>query len=189
MCTRRSPRTLLVAMAVFIAVGTTHAADLLPRATQPEEVGLSSERLERLTHVTQAHVETGRLPGAVLVIARYGKIAYFKSFGYRDRAKEAPMATDAIFRLHSITKPITCVAVMILHEEGKLQVYDPVSRYLPELANLKVGIEKTDPATGQPTFDTVEVRREITIQDLLRHTSGLTYGSPNGAHVKELYHE
>jgi CubicO group peptidase (beta-lactamase class C family) len=110
--------------------------------------------LARLSSVTHAHVETGQIPGAVLLIARYGRIAYFESFGYRDRAAGAPMTKEAIFRIASMTKPITSVAVMMLHEEGKLQLYDPVPRYLPELAKLKVGVEKVDPQTGQKTFDT-----------------------------------
>jgi len=179
-----SPRGVLVAIALCIVVGTTSAADLLPHATQPEDVGLSSERLERLTRVTQAHIETGRLPGAVVLLARHDKIAYFRSFGFRDRATEAPMTTDAIFRLYSMTKPITTVAAMLLHEEGLLHLSDPVSRYLPELTKLKVGVEKTDPAPGQTTFDTTEAQREITIQDLLRHTSGFTDGTFGEVPVK-----
>ena len=190
MLTRSSLNGWLIALVVWLAGGTTQAADLLPRVAQPEEVGLSSERLERLARVTQGHVETGRLPGAVILLARYGKIAYFASFGYRDRTKEALMATDAIFRIYSMTKPITSTAVMMLHEEGKLQLYDPVSLYLPELAKLKVGVEKTDPSTGQKAFETVEAQREITIQDLLRHTSGFTSGRlGRDAHVKKLYRE
>jgi CubicO group peptidase (beta-lactamase class C family) len=189
MVTRRAPQSLLIAMTVWLSVGTIQAADLLPRVTQPEEVGLSSERLERLAQVTQAHVETGRLPGAVILLARYGKIAYFTSFGFRDRANEAPMTTDAIFRIYSMTKPITSVAVMMLHEEGKLQLYDPVSLYLPELTKLKVGVEITDLGTGQKTFETVQAQRDITIQDLLRHTSGFTYGRRGDTQVHELYLE
>ena len=190
MLTRSSRNGWLIALVVCLAAATAYGADLLPHVAQPEEVGLSSERLERLTRVTQEHVDTGRLPGAVILLARYGKIAYFASFGYRDRAKEAPMTTDAIFRIYSMTKPITSTAVMMLHEEGKLQLSDPVSLYLPELAKLKVSVEKTDPSTGQKTFETVDAQREITIQDLLRHTSGFTNG-PLGrdTHVKKLYRE
>lgn len=168
----------------------TCAAAPLPRVAQPEEVGLSSERLERLARVTQEHINSGRLPGAVILLARYGKIAYFASFGYRDRAREAPMTTDAIFRIYSMTKPITSVAVMMLHEEGKLQLSDPVSRYLPELTRLKVGIETTDEKTGHKRFETVAAQREITIHDLLRHTSGFTSGRlGKDSHVNKLYRE
>jgi CubicO group peptidase (beta-lactamase class C family) len=190
MLKHRILKALYLVMVVWLTAGMTHAADLLPRAAQPEEVGLSKERLDRLAQVTQQHITEGRLPGAVILLARYGKIAYFASFGYRDRGKEAPMTTDAIFRIYSMTKPITSVAVMLLHEEGKLQLSDPVSLYLPELANLKVGVEKTDPNSGQTTLETVDAEREITIQDLLRHTSGFTYGRlGKDAPVKKLYRE
>ncbi|MGE3536886.1 MAG: serine hydrolase domain-containing protein [Candidatus Tectimicrobiota bacterium] len=186
------PRALhgwLLGSLLLILSGGLAAAEPLPRATRPEEVGLSSARLERLTRVTQAHVESGRLPGAVLLLARYGKIAYLHSFGYRDRSHEAPMMTDAIFRIYSMTKPITSVALMMLYEEGKLQLYDPVSRYLPEFAGLRVGVEKTDPTTGQTTLETVETPTEMTIQDLLRHTSGLTNPWSGKSPVQTLYRE
>lgn len=182
----RNVSVLLFAVATIVYPVAPHAADPLPRASPAEDVGLSSERLDRLTRITQAHVDEGVLPGAVMLIARNGKIAYFKSLGYRDRAKNAAMATDAIFRIYSMTKPITSVAVMMLQEEGKLQIYDPVSRYLPELAKLKVGVEKTDPATGKTRFETVDASREITVQDLLRHTSGFTYGTRGVTHVHKL---
>jgi CubicO group peptidase (beta-lactamase class C family) len=181
--------SLLLGIVFVLSLGLPHAAEVLPLVDRPEEVGLSSERLARLSTVTHAHVETGQLPGAVLLVARYGRIAYFESFGYRDRAASAPMTKAAIFRIASMTKPITSVAVMTLQEEGKLQIYEPVSRYLPELAKPKVGVEKTDPQTGQKAFDTAEAQREITIQDLLRHTSGLTYGTRGDGPVKQLYRE
>lgn len=189
MATSCAARILLAGIALILAVGTAQGADPLPRAAKPEYVGLASERLARLARVTHAHVESGRLPGAVIAIARYGQLAYVESFGYRDRAVAAPMAPDAIFRIYSMTKPITSVAVMMLQEEGKLQLYDPISRYLPELAKLRVGIEKSDPTTGQKTFDAVEAQREITIQDLLRHTSGFTYGMRGESRVHQLYRE
>jgi CubicO group peptidase (beta-lactamase class C family) len=181
--------SILLGIVFVLSLGLPHAAEVLPLVDRPEEVGLSSERLARLSTVTHAHVETGQLPGAVLLVARYGRIAYFESFGYRDRAASAPMTKAAIFRIASMTKPITSVAVMMLQEEGKLQIYEPVSRYLPELAKPKVGVEKTDPQTGQKAFDTAEAQREITIQDLLRHTSGLTYGTRGDGPVKQLYRE
>jgi len=168
---------LILTIALLIFPAAPRAADPLPRAGSPEEVGLSSERLERLTRVTQGHVDSGLLPGAVILIARHGKIAYFKSFGHRDRAANAVMSLDAIFRLFSMTKPITSVAAMMLHEEGKFQIYDPVSRYLPELAKLKVGI------------DGAETAREITIQDLLRHTSGFTRDKGGDTPIHKLYRD
>ncbi len=182
--TRRTLAVLMVASAVLLPLGIIRAAEPLPRATKPEDVGLSTERLERLGRVAQGHVDSGLLPGAVMLIARNGKIAYFKSVGFRDRAKSAPMTDDSMFRLYSMTKPITSVAVMMLQEEGRLQITDPVSRYLPELARLKMGLEKAD-----GSFETVDANREITIQDLLRHTSGFTSGNRGETHVHKLYQE
>ena len=183
--------TRLALLVAFLFSTPALALDthVLPRAERPEDVGLSTERLARLATITRDHVEAGRLPGAVILLARQGKIAYFESFGHRDRAKGLAMTTDAIFRIYSMTKPITSVAVMMLQEEGYFQVYDPVSRYLPELAKLKVGNERTDPSTGQKTFEAVDAAREITIQDLLRHTSGFTYGNRGVAPVNRMYQE
>jgi CubicO group peptidase (beta-lactamase class C family) len=167
---------LAVAALMFLTPG--HGlADVLPRAPRPEDVGLSTERLARLTKITQEHVEAGRLPGAVILIARQGKIAYFESFGHRDRDRGLAMTPDALFRIYSMTKPITSVAAMMLQEEGRFQIYDPVSRYLPELAKLKVGSEGAD------------APREITIQDLLRHTSGFTYGNRGETPVHRMYRD
>ena len=183
--------TALVFLAAFLFLtpGLGLGVDVLPRAERPEDVGLSTERLARLTKITQDHVEAGRLPGAVILLARYGKIAYFESFGHRDRDKGLAMTRDALFRIYSMTKPITSVAVMMLHEEGHFQISDPVSRYLPELAKLKVGSEGTDASTGQKTFEAVDARRQITIQDLLRHTSGFTYGSRGEGPVNRMYRD
>ena len=167
---------LAVAALMFLTPG--HGlADVLPRAQRPEDVGFSTERLARLTKITQEHVEAGRLPGAVILIARQGKIAYFESFGHRDRDRGLAMTPDALFRIYSMTKPITSVAAMMLQEEGRFQISDPVSRYLPELAKPKVGSERTDAA------------REITIQDLLRHTSGFTYGNRGETPVHRMYRD
>ena len=168
---------LAVAALTLLMPGLGLGADVLPRAQRPEDVGFSTERLARLTKITQEHVEAGRLPGAVILIARQGKIAYFESFGHRDRDRGLAMTPDALFRIYSMTKPITSVAAMMLQEEGRFQIYDPVSRYLPELAKLKVGSEGAD------------APREITIQDLLRHTSGFTYGNRGETPVHRMYRD
>jgi CubicO group peptidase (beta-lactamase class C family) len=104
----------------------------LPKANQPEEVGVSSERLTRVAKAFQADVDKGLIPGAVFLIARNGKVAYFEAVGFRDRDKKIPMSTDAIFQIASMTKPLTSVAMMMLVEEGKIQLNEPVSLYLPE---------------------------------------------------------
>ena len=146
----------------------------LPEAS-PEEVGMSSDRLGRLDAAMQKAVDSGELPGAVVLIARDGQLAYAKSFGWQDRGKKIPMRNDSIFRLYSMTKPVVSVAAMMLVEEGKLGLQEPVSKYIPEFKEMKVGIESTD-AEGKPALKLVDAKRQITVQDLLRHTSGLTYG-------------
>lgn len=162
------------------------AAQALPRATSPADVGMSAERLSRLTAVMKAGVDKGEIPGAVVMIVRRGKVAYLESFGYRDREQKAPMRPDAIFRIASMTKPFTSLAVMLLEEEGKLQITNPASRYLPELKDLKVGVEKTD-AAGKPELVLEPARREMTVQDLLRHTSGLIYPFSGKPLVRQAY--
>jgi CubicO group peptidase (beta-lactamase class C family) len=155
-------------------------------SSNPATLGFSAERLARIGTVLKADIEKGRIPGAVLLVARHGKIAYFEAFGMRDKAKGAPMTKDAIFRIYSMTKPITSVAVMMLAEEGRLRLADPASKYLPQLARLKVGVEKAD-GQSDPALTMVSATREMTIQDLLRHTSGLTYGVFGRSAVKTLY--
>src|SRR5438034_6235038 len=135
----------------------------LPRAECPEQVGLSSARLERLSGVIRRDVERGVIPGAVLAIARGGRVGYAEAFGWRDREAVAPMTPEAIFRIASMTKPVTSVAAMMLAEEGRLEIAAPVANYLPEFAEMTVGIERR------------KAQRAMTVQDLLRHTSGLTY--------------
>jgi CubicO group peptidase (beta-lactamase class C family) len=134
----------------------------------------------------KADIEKGVIPGAVVLIARQGKVAYFEAFGYRDRGKNLPMTRDSIFRIMSMTKPFTSLAVMMLAEEGKIQLYYPVSRYLSEFKDLKVGVEKKDQATEKMELVLEPAQREMTVQDLLRHTSGLTYGFGRSA-VEDLY--
>jgi len=175
------------AVAVLLLAPPLWAADALPRV-KPEQVGLSSERLGRLGRVLNEEIEKGKIPGAVALVARKGRIAYFESLGARDPETRAPMTRDAIFRIYSMTKPFTSVAVMMLQEEGRLVLNDPISKFLPQLTKLSVAVESKDPAAGQTTYELVPARREITIQDLLRHTSGFTYGSrTTNAMVRDAY--
>ncbi len=177
----------LIAALLGIVFTSLVWADALPTA-KPEDVGLSTERLARVTQVLKAEVARGQYPGAVALVARKGKIAYFESVGQRDPGTGAPMSKDAIFRLYSMTKPFTSVAAMMLVEEGRLVLSDPVSKFLPQLANLQVSVPRFDPDTGKVVYALVPAERPITIQDLLRHTSGLVYGSfTSHAQVKELY--
>ena len=139
----------------------------LPTAARPEEVGLSSARLASLGDALRERIEAGHLPGAVALVARDGRVAWHGAFGRRDPAADDPMRTDAVFRIYSMTKPLVSVGAMMLVEEGRLLLGDPVGRHLPELATM--GVAKPDGA------GTEFAARPITVQDLLRHTSGLTY--------------
>ena len=182
------PRRLvnLLTFVALIHVAESFAGLPLPMAKNPEEVGLSSVQLARVEEVTREHMKAGLVPGAVMLVARKGKIAWYKTMGYRDRDTGDQMRSDAIFRIYSMTKPIVSIAAMMLVEEGRMQITDPVSKYLPEMAGMKVGIEKTD-AVGKPTMELVATDREITIQDLLRHTSGLVYGGRGKSALNEAY--
>jgi CubicO group peptidase (beta-lactamase class C family) len=155
-------------------------------ATEPEQAGFSRAGLARIDAFLQNEVDTRKIPGGILLIKRKGAIAYFKSFGVRDPAAEAPMTPDTIFRIYSMSKPITTVAAMMLVEEGKLGLDDPLSKYIPAFTDVKVGVE-TRGEDGQPRLDLVAAKRPITIQDLMRHTSGLTYGFFGEGLVKKAY--
>ncbi len=168
-------RNLIWLSAAAACVAFSTLAQDLPKADRAEDVGFSTERLKRLTDTMQADVDKGTIPGAVVMVSRNGKVAYLKAFGFQDREKQLPMKTDAIFRIASMSKPFTSVAIMMLVEEGKILLSDPVSAYLPELKNRQVGVERVD-AAGKPELSLEAARSEITIQDLLRHTSGFTYG-------------
>jgi CubicO group peptidase (beta-lactamase class C family) len=157
----------------------------LPRADKPESVGLSSTRLKRLTDTLRTDIDKALLPGAVLLIARHGKIACLEALGYRDRESGAAMAADTIFRVASMTKPLTSVAAMILAEEGKLLIADPVANYIPHFADLKAAVD-SDSASAKKLAKE-PIRRQVTVQDLLRHTSGLTYAHLTGPLLKEAY--
>lgn len=147
-----------------------------PPVVAPETVGLSGSRLTNIRAVMSRHVAEKRIPGASGLIARRGKIAYQETFGMADMEAGKPMQMDTIHRIYSMTKPITSVAVMMLYEEGKFQLNDPVGKYLPEFAKMQVAVEEKDPATGKPVMKTAPAKRPITVRDLLRHTAGLTYG-------------
>ena len=175
--------------AIATCIAFSSFAQGLPKANKPEDVGFSSERLKRVTDAFQSEVDKGAIPGAVVLIARNGKIAYLEAFGFQNRENKEPMKTDAIFRIASMSKPITSVAVMMLVEEGKIQLLDPVSHYLPEFKGVQVGVERLNTTTGNSELIGEPPRQEMTIQDLLRHTSGLTYGIFGKSLVKQAYNE
>jgi CubicO group peptidase (beta-lactamase class C family) len=178
--------TPLVALVLLLCPVTHAAASGLPTA-RAEDVGLSGPRLERIGRALQADVERERIAGAVVMVARKGRLAYVGAFGSRDRAAGARMTPDAIFRLASMTKPIVSVAAMSLVDEGRLLLSEPVGRYLPALGALQVSPDGGEGAPGSPLPGGVPPRRPMTIQDLLRHTSGLTYGNRGKSPVHQLY--
>lgn len=161
-------------LAAALAAAVAQAATLEP-AARPEDVGLSGERLERLTAALDDYVEQEELAGAVTLVARRGKIAYLEAVGQRDRETRAPMRTDSIFRIASQTKAIVSAGALLLAEEGKLLLGDPVGKYLPEFAGTTVAV-----ANASGGYDVVPARRAITIRDLLTHTSGFAYGNGVG---------
>jgi CubicO group peptidase (beta-lactamase class C family) len=169
-------RYVVVAVA---AVPLTMA--LVPTTPKPEEVGLSSERLQRIHEAVQRHIDAKDVSGSVTLVARKGRVAHLEAHGLMDIESKKPMPKDGIFRLASMSKPITGAAVMMLVEEGKVRLNDPVSRFIPEFRNMKVGV--LQPTSGRaggtpdaPSFYTVPAQRGITIKDLLTHTSGLGSG-------------
>ena len=173
-----------LALSVSLLLALGGCASLQPAS--PESVGLSSERLKELSAAAQAGVDKREIPGAVVLLARRGKVAYFESFGFRDREANAPMTRDVIFRMASMTKPIVTTAAMSLVDEGRMSLSDPVSRHLPEFKDAMVGVEKKD-ASGNVTLALEPALREMTVIDLMRHTSGLTYGFIGKSQVKDRY--
>ena len=165
---------IMAAIALFIFLTATGNAQGLTGARNPEEVGFSSERLKRIGTVLKADIEKGQIPGAVVLVSRKGRIAYFESFGMRDKEKSLPMEKDSIFRVYSMTKSVVAVAAAILLEEGRLSLADPVAKYLPSFKDIQVGEIKKD-ETGKEAVTLVKPSNTMTIQDLLRHTSGLSY--------------
>jgi CubicO group peptidase (beta-lactamase class C family) len=161
--------SLLVLIALMLLV-TVSAADL-PRAT-PESVGVSSSRLARLDAALEAEIAAGRVPGIVVAVARRGRVVHQKAYGFANLQTREPMPADALFRLYSMTKPIASVALLTLYEQGLFRLTDPLDRYLPQFADLKVykGVD----ASGQPVL--AEPSRKPTIQDAFRHTLGLASG-------------
>jgi CubicO group peptidase (beta-lactamase class C family) len=161
-------------MLVCAVVVFTTPAICETKVTKPESLGLSSERIQRIGNVMKQEVSKGTFPGAVVLIAREGKVVYFDAYGYLDGKKEKPMSKDAIFCIASMSKPIVIAAAMMMVEQGKFNLNDPIFMYLPEFKDMKVEVQKKD-AEGNITYETVPAARPILIQDLMRHTSGITY--------------
>ena len=183
----RLPRIAWAIPFVLVPCSSTLAQDLAT-ISDPESLGFSASRLARIAAWHQTQVDAGAFSGAVAAIARNGRVAYLRAVGFRDHAKTVPLQPDAIFWIASMTKPVTSVAAMMLVEEGKLDLAAPVYQYLPELKDMMVGVETTDPVSGQSKFVLEPQKRPMTVEDLLRHTSGLVYREGNTA-VHKLYGE
>lgn len=181
-----------IRVAAFAAiVGATTCAwaqSLAPAA--PETVGMSSERLARIGRALQAEIDAGKMPGAVVMVARHGRLVYSQALGVRDPATGGPMTPDAIFRIYSMSKPLVSVAAMVLVEEGRLQLTDPVSKFLPAFKSQQVSTAQADAEFARLTYGTAAAAREMTVHDLLRHTAGLAYGEiTQNAPVKKALEE
>jgi CubicO group peptidase (beta-lactamase class C family) len=154
----------------------------LPHA-KPEAIGLSPSRLQKLSDAFRREVDKGTLPGATVMVARKGQIGWFDAIGRQSPAEARPMAHDTIFRIFSMTKPIVSVGIMMLVEEGHLLLAEPVAKFIPEFAKQKVGVE------NHGKLELVDVQRPMTVQDLLRHTSGITYDHTGNSLVQQLYQQ
>ncbi len=152
----------------------------------PPGAALSFEKLSSIDDFLNAEIDAGKIPGAIVLIQRHGQPVYFKTFGKRDVEAGTPMTADTIFPIHSVTKTITSVAAMMLVDRRKLALADPVSKYIPSFAGMKVGVERKD-ESGRRVLDLVPPRRPITVEDLLLHTSGITYGFYGEGLVKAAY--
>ena len=192
-------RNLLIGLAVMLVMAPVTAKEM--SITKPERQGFSTERLAKLTQLMNAKVEDGTMVGGMGMIARNGKIIYSQTYGQADREAGKAMADDAIFRIYSMTKPITGVALMMLYEEGKFRLNDPIAMYIPEMANLQValstggtgivsdGTTSTAIGSGDESLvgQTRKPTRQPTIRDLMTHTSGLTYGIFGNTEVDQAY--
>ncbi len=150
---------------------------------KPESIGLSSTRLQRMSDAFQRDIDKGTIPGATVMVARRGQIGWFEALGRQSPAAVAPMAHNSLFRVFSMTKPIVSVGIMMLLEDGHFLLNDPVAKYIPEFANQKVGVDNNG------NLNLVPPRRPMTIQDLLRHTSGITYDHTGNSLVQQLYQQ
>jgi CubicO group peptidase (beta-lactamase class C family) len=181
----KSLTSVLSIAALLVAASAAYAETPAPTAAKPEDVGLSSVQLKRLEAATKQNIDDGLMPGAVMLVARRGKVAWVSVQGKRAPDSDDAMKFDSIFRIYSMTKPIVSLVLMQLVEEGRLQVSDPVAKYLPEIGKMKVGTEAI--VDGKPVLRLSDPERQMTVQDLLRHTSGLTYGNRGTSLVNKAY--
>ena len=183
---RPASRLSLLAAAALLHAGMSWSQAL--SVASPESVGMSSQRLDKINTAMQAEIDSKRLPGAVVMVARKGKLVYSKAFGSLNNTALAPMQADSVFRIYSMTKPMASVALMMLVEDGKVQLTDPVSKYLPSFKTPMVSVAALEQPYNGVAFKLVPANKEPSIHDLLRHTSGLAYGElTKNTLVKQAY--
>jgi CubicO group peptidase (beta-lactamase class C family) len=175
--------------ALVLNATAVRAFEGAPLAQAPaDQVGLSAKKLERVRDALKGEIDQGKLPGTVVMVARKGKVAYADAVGLQDKSAGKAMALDSVFRIYSMTKPLVSVAAMMLVEDGKLQLTDPVSKFLPAFKGQRVSVARADAEFARLTYTNVAAEREMTVQDLLRHTSGLAYGEiTQNAPIKDAY--
>jgi CubicO group peptidase (beta-lactamase class C family) len=183
--TRRPTIAAALALLILAIIAGQPSAGCA-ESPSPVAASFSRARLQRVGDYIRNEIATGKIPGAIMLIQQHGQPVYFENFGVRDLATRLPMTADTIFRLYSMSKPITSVAAMMLVEDGKLALDDPVAKHIPAFAGVKVGVEKRG-RDGKRLFALEPLKRPITIEDLLRHTSGLTYGFNGDSAVRKLY--
>jgi len=177
---------IIVSIATLCATAITQAQGL-PTAT-PESVGMSAQRLAQISEAFKQEIDKGNLPGVVVLVARKGRLVYSLALGNLDKEAGKPMSKDAIFRIYSMTKPLVSVAAMMLVEDGKIELTDPISKFLPTMKNMQVSVAKADAEFAKVGYTLTSAQHEITVQDLLRHTAGLAYANlTQNSPVKEAY--
>jgi len=181
-------RRAFAVVALLLMAGAAQAQTqvALTPTGKPEDVGLSSAQLQKIEAAMKKNIDDGLIPGAVMLVSRRGRVAWVNAQGKRDPASPDPMKVDSIFRIYSMTKPMVTTALMQMVEEGRLQVSDPVSKFLPEIGKMKVGTEVIG-ADGNPALQLSDPTRAMTVQDLMRHTSGLTYGTRGTTLIHQSY--
>src|ERR1700688_2235030 len=175
-------------MRILCVLAMLAAATIMPARVRAESAAPSAVGLERLSAFFDNEANSGRIPGAVVLVQQHGSPVYLRSFGFQDVTTRVPMAPDTIFALHSMTKPITCLAAMMLIDEGRLAPSGPVSKYIPSFAGVTFGVA-SEAADGEPVLKLVPPDRPMTVEDLLRQTSGITYGYIGGELIEEAYRD
>jgi CubicO group peptidase (beta-lactamase class C family) len=183
MTAKRVLPSILLSTLLVVCLAQPVPGQMLPAAT-PDQIGLSTQRLDRIKAVMQDYVDRGRIAGVVTVVARGGKIAVFDAYGRMDIERNLPMRKDVIVRMASMSKAVTSVAAMILVEEGRLQLSEPVSKYIPAFKQTTVAVPPPAGTPGSGRYGLVPAKREITIRDLLTHTAGISYGQGNPAEAQ-----